>query len=257
MATKKAKPVTQRIAGPIDMDGARFPLSRGQSLDYVHAVHRLVFGDDSFFVVLYGALNVGGLIGTEYNGIAVLWENRGKVVLREHYRDSPCTTACAAQRREYARICAMDEAQFRAFVNDHPAAQHKVLVPGPRPIVRPKLGYRAGDFGPTRFATSEDKLKFRNALIRFLCNHCDRDRFTRRIYDGLYLHLGHIAHYNMAGFYAEWFEDPAARVRFLEHHAQQPVWGDWRDVDLSLKQWISGPEGQAVLERYRKEATHG
>jgi hypothetical protein len=257
MATKKAKPVTQRIAGPIDTDGARFPLSRGQSLDYVHAVHRLVFGDESFFVVHYGALNVGGLIGTEHNGIAVLWENKGKVVLMNHCRAGASVTAGIFQRDEYRRICAMDEGQFRAFINENPRADCKVLVPSPKPIVRPRLGYRAGDFGPTQFATSEDKLKFRNALIRFLCNHCDRDRFTRRIYDGLHLHLGHIAHYNLAGFYAEWFEGPAARVRFLEHHAREPVWGDWRDVDLSLKQWISGPEGQAVLEHYRKEATHG
>jgi hypothetical protein len=256
MSRKKTAAVTQRIAGPVDMGGStRFPLSRSMSLDYVHAVHRLVFGRESFFVIYYGALNVGGLIGTEHNGIAVCWENRGKVVLTNHCRAGASVAAGFDQRAEYRRICAMDEAQFKAFINENPAAECKILVPKPRPIIRPALDYLTVDFGPTWFASLEDKAQFFTALLRFLCNHCDRDRFTKRIYEGLHLHLGHIAHYSLSGFYSEWFADAASRVRFLEHHAKYPVYGGWSDVAQSLKQWISGPEGQTVLDHYRKEAT--
>jgi hypothetical protein len=229
-------------------------LTSSTSLDRVQSIHRLVFGDDSFFVILYGALNVNGLIGTEYNGIAVCWENKGKVVLMDHYRDHPRAQAGESQQHEYARICVMNSTQFRTFINNHAGAQCKVLVAKPQPIIRPKLNYQAADFAPTKFNSAEDKVLFRRALIFFLCNHCDRDRFTRRIYEGLHLHLGHIAHYNMGGFYDEWFRDPAACVRFLEHHMRYEVHGDWRDVAESFKQWLLSPQGQTVLAHYRKAA---
>ena len=44
----------------------------------------LKFGNRSFRVLLYGAYNAMGLIGTEKNGIAVLDEDRRQVVLDGH-----------------------------------------------------------------------------------------------------------------------------------------------------------------------------
>jgi hypothetical protein len=252
VARKLAKdPVMQHIAGPVDLGGStRFPLSSNSSLDYVQDVTRLVFGEDSFFIVLYGALNVGGLIGTEHNGIAVLWENQGKVVLIGYCRDNSYMRASAKQCAEHKRICAMTREQFRDFVNLYPGSQCKVMVAKLRAIVRPKLGYTAAGFTATRFDTIMDKVLFIEALIRFLCGHCDRDKFTRRIYDGLYLHLGHIAHYNMGGFYARWFEDLVNQIEFLKYHSSEQIFGDWRDVAEALKKWIAGPEGQTVLAHY-------
>ena len=254
MARKREKKdVTQRNAGPVDLGGLeRFPLSRNQSLEYVKGVHRLVFGDDSFFIVLYGAYNVGGLIGTEYNGIGILWENQGKVVLTNHGCEGPRMGDVGDnQRREYARICAMNMVQFRTFINDNPDARHRVLVTNSKAIIKPKLDYKVTDFEATQFATATDKVLFLKALIRFICNHCDRARFTRRVYDGLYQHLGHIAHYNMGGFYDHWFEDLEDQVKFLEHHSSEQVFGDWRDVAEAFKVWIVSLEGAAVLTYYR------
>jgi hypothetical protein len=38
-----------------------------------------------------------------------------------------------------------------------------------------------------------------------------RKLWTKQLYDTLHLHLfHHIAHFNQAGFYAEWFETPGA-----------------------------------------------
>jgi hypothetical protein len=252
MPRKLAKdPVTQRIAGPVDLGGnVRFPLGGNLALDYCQDVYRLVFGNESFFVVLYGALNVGGLIGTENNGIAILWENQGKVVLTGHFQDHSYMKASDKQRAEFKRICNMDATQFRNFVKLHPGLQFKVLTAKPKAIVRPKLGYTAAGFTATKFDTIMDKVLFIEALIRFLCNHCDRDRFTRRVYEGLHLHLGHIAHYNMAGFYDNWFEDLVDQIKFLKYHSSEQVFGDWRDVAEALKKWIAGPEGQTVLAHY-------
>jgi hypothetical protein len=250
MATKHA--VTPRIAGPVDIGGSRFPLSRSQALAYVQGVHRLVFGDESFLVILYGALDAYGLIGTEHNGIAVLWEDRGKVALLGHGRDGSYQVASDRQRREYATICGMDLARFRAFVNDHPGLLCPILVAKPRAILRP-AGFRPGDFAATEFHTAADKAKFLATLVRFLCNHCDEDRFDRRLYNGLHTHLGHIAHYDRGGFHAEWFRDAEARIRFLAHHATRDLYGDWGDVGRALRDWIGGPEGRQVLDHYRTE----
>jgi hypothetical protein len=175
------------------------------------------------------------------------------VVLLHHQRSQSRKSAGSQQLSEYKRICAMDAGQFRLFINNHDAAEHKVLTPKPKPIVRPKLGHQAADFGPTQFNSAEDKLLFRNELIKFLCNHCDKDRFTRRLYDGLHQYMGHIAHYNLAGFYEEWFASVASRIKFMERHAIDTVYGSWRDVDQSFKQWLAGPEGQKVLAYYRGE----
>jgi hypothetical protein len=252
MPKKVKAAVTPRNAGPVDMEAIpSFPLTSNQSLDYVRAVHRHVFGNDSFLVVLYGALNVGGLIGTEHNGIAVLWENRGKVVLLGHYRDRSYMQPSNSQRQEYARICVLKATQFRSFINSHPFAQCQVMVARPQPIVRPKLRFRAADFTATPFHSARSKVAFLKALIQFLCDHCDQDQFSRQLYDGLSQHLGHIAHYNRDGFYAEWFVDPAARIRFLEYHTRVQLWGDWSDVRKALQQWIEGPEGQAVSGHWR------
>ena len=57
----------------------------------------------------------------------------------------------------------------------------------------------------------------------------------------------------MDGFYDHWFEDLPDRIKFLEHHAREQVFGDWHDVAEAFKAWIVGPEGQAVLDRYRHE----
>lgn len=242
-------------AGPVDIGGNRFPLSRDMSLDYVHGVHRLVFGTSSFLVILYGAQNACGLVATEHNGIAVLWEDKGKVVLLDHARDSSYMQPGGRQRAEFARICGLDATGFKAFINGHPGAACQVLVEKPGPILRPRPPWKAEEFTGDRWTSPEDKVKFLEALIKFLCHHCDRDRFTRRVYDGLHQRLNHIAHYNMAGFYDEWFADLPSRIRFLFHHSAGTTGpsGSWHDVDVALKGWILGPEGQAVLRYYQEQ----
>jgi hypothetical protein len=220
-------------------------------------MHRLMFDEDSFVIVLHGAFNAFGLIGPEHNGISIVCENNSREVIMTHHRaPSGGGKVTDDQRREYERICGMNQDEFKEFVNSHPKVQYKIMLPKLRPIVKPKLGFQSADFAATKFATATDKRLFIEDLIQFFCNHCERDQFTRRIYDGLYLHLGHIAHYNLHQFYNTWFEEPVMRVQFLEHHEKYPVPGDWRDVADAFQAWIMGKEGQAVLKHYRKEAGH-
>jgi hypothetical protein len=243
-----------RDPGPVKIDGSRFPLGGGLALDYVYEVHRLVYDQESFLVILYGAQNAMGLIATEHNGIAILWETQGRAVLLDHACDGSYMQASPQQRAEYARICGLGEADFRAFVNSHPRAGRKVLVAKPAPILRPKLNWKVEDFQGDQWTSAEDKLKFLLALVRFLCNHCPESGFTWRIYEGLHQHLGHIAHYNRAGFYAEWFETLKDRIRFFKHWAKPDGYsGSWADVNRALRAWVLSDEGRKVGQYYRDQ----
>jgi hypothetical protein len=72
----------------------------------------------TFRVILYGAFNAMGLIGTESNGIAVLDDTSRFVVLDEHCKGpAGCYGHTEAQAAEYTRIMGLDWEDFRAFVN--------------------------------------------------------------------------------------------------------------------------------------------
>lgn len=75
-------------------------------------------GERCFRVILYGAYNARGLIGPEFNGIAVLDEDQKAVVVDNIAKqDSGYFGPSPDQRAEFARLCAMKWPALRAFVN--------------------------------------------------------------------------------------------------------------------------------------------
>jgi hypothetical protein len=54
--------------------------------------------------------------------------------------------------------------------------------------------------------------------------------------------FGHIAHYNRAQFYEEWFSSRAGQVRFLKHTLRFPCYGDpeytFSDVERAIQREI-------------------
>jgi len=61
--------------------------------------------------------------------------------------------------------------------------------------------------------------------------------------------FGHIAHYDRGGFYAEWFEDLAARIRWLEYIGRGGMFGEmgwgmgsaahtYSDVEQAISEWL-------------------
>lgn len=94
---------------------------------YTRGDHRR---DDGYRIVLYGAYNAMGLIGTEYNGIAVLDDNRMKV-----WCDNIC---CAqgwysanqepskAQQLVFENMKKMGTEEFVAFVNAQDRCRYHV-----------------------------------------------------------------------------------------------------------------------------------
>ncbi|EQD78106.1 hypothetical protein B1A_02423, partial [mine drainage metagenome] len=78
------------------------------------------------------------------------------------------------------------------------------------------MKFEAERFTATKFDSAEDKAKGLGALVSFIQAGFPESKFTRRVYDVLYLHiLGHIAHYNQAGFYAKWFASPELQFKWL------------------------------------------
>lgn len=99
--------------------------------------------------------------------------------------------------------------------------------------------HTADEFTATKFSTAEDKAKAVNALLVFVDSGFQESKFTKRVYEALYIHMfGHIAHYNKVGFYDEWFATDEDRQRWMEYAARGGAYGfatsssyDWADAE--------------------------
>jgi hypothetical protein len=84
-------------------------------------------GGRKFRLVLYGAYNAFGLIGSECNGIAVLDEDRKEVVLDEEAKiPSGYYGPSESQKKRFKEIRTMTWEDFRAWVNAHPRRRHEI-----------------------------------------------------------------------------------------------------------------------------------
>lgn len=89
----------------------------------------LKFGNRTFRVILYGAYNAMGLIGTEKNGIAVLDEDNKQVVLDGHCpQETGAYGPSDSQMVEWRRICRMGDGEFVEFCNSHPMLRDPVSL---------------------------------------------------------------------------------------------------------------------------------
>jgi len=107
------------------------------------------------------------------------------------------------------------------------------------------------DFTATKFSTASDKAEFGNALLRFVDSAWEPALFTKSLYNRLSMCFGHIAHYNRAQFYEEWFSSLTAQVRFLKHTLRFPCYGDpeytFSEVEKAIQREI---ENSNYLARY-------
>ena len=65
------------------------------------------------------------------------------------------------------------------------------------------------------FMTARDKELTLKAWKTFVKHGFKFEHFTDRLYKHLILHCSFIAHFNRAGFYATYFRDPEATIKFL------------------------------------------
>ncbi len=71
-------------------------------------------------------------------------------------------------------------------------------------------------FTDAEFMTARKKELVLRNWQRLLQHGLKRDHFTKRLYEHLHLHCGFIAHYNIHGFYDEYFQSGADTERFFD-----------------------------------------
>jgi hypothetical protein len=118
--------------------------------------------------------------------------------------------------------------------------------------------FRLEDFIPTKWSSAEEKAKIANKLTRFILGGFQRSAFTKDIYQQLSNMFGHIAHYDINGFYETWFADVKSCKEWLEHVTDNWLSGmgdprfTWSDVENVLLQWIKEQHLAEQLENLHR-----
>jgi hypothetical protein len=107
--------------------------------------------------------------------------------------------------------------------------------------------FQASNFTATQWNTAEDKARMADKLTKFILNGFQQGSFTKEMYKRLSTMFGHIAEYNIHGFYTVWFDDDAACLKWAENAMRggvlgfvvgDPAW-TWSDVERALQKWLS------------------
>lgn len=87
------------------------------------------------------------------------------------------------------------------------------------------------EFTDTKFMTTDDKIRVAKQFKVFVEGGFKREDFTERLYEFLHVNAGFIAHYNIDGFYATYFNgDENDLNRFISHIINQSMWGEYKDI---------------------------
>lgn len=88
---------------------------------------------DRLLLGIAGAYSAFGLIGSECNGIFLLNETQGTVVLDEHAKvDSGFYGAAPSQLEEYRRLLLLSPDDFLQWARQHPRCRERSFLPAPR-----------------------------------------------------------------------------------------------------------------------------
>ena len=97
-------------------------------------------------------------------------------------------------------------------------------------------------FVPTKWNSAADKARFANHFVRFVESGFRRTLFHKWFYVRLSMTFGHIAHYDINGFFAHFFETPEDRLMFVEQCIRHACYGDptwtYSDVEKELRKWL-------------------
>jgi len=102
--------------------------------------------------------------------------------------------------------------------------------------------FSADKFSPTTWEPANKKAHFAKTFIRFVEADFPRRQFTKAFYRRLSLTFGHIANFNVFGFYDTFFTNTESKVRFLRQTLQWPAYGDpsftYSDAEKALQSWL-------------------
>ena len=84
----------------------------------------------------------------------------------------------------------------------------------------------AAAFTPMKFTPADTKAWFANHFLRFVSSDFPKHQFTLRFYRQVMHTFGHIAHYDAAGYWAEFFTSTTGKIDFIEQAVHHPCYGD-------------------------------
>jgi hypothetical protein len=108
----------------------------------------------------------------------------------------------------------------------------------------------------TTFMSATEKDLVLRQWEQFLKSGLAREKFTKTLYHHLIQHCSFIAHYNIDGFYAEYFTRGCAKVRFLAQFDDAGGIKTPKSAELGMDFWYTKPEyhdiNSAMCEVARK-----
>lgn len=112
--------------------------------------------------------------------------------------------------------------------------------------------FTASQFTATKFSTAAEKADIMNKLAAFAEGGFKRPQFTKALYSRLSNMFMHIAHYDINGFYDEWFADETSRLNWLYYIKENGgMCGSpehtWVDAERAFLEWLKEPAGNRVM----------
>ncbi len=105
-----------------------------------------------------------------------------------------------------------------------------------------EIRFPADRFVATAHSPATAKARFANHYVSFVAGGFDHALFQPWFYRRLSMTFGHIAHYNLDGFYGTWFERTIDRHGFVRQALRWRCPGDPAythcDVEAALQQWL-------------------
>jgi len=92
---------------------------------------------------------------------------------------------------------------------------------------------------PTKYMSEEKKNAVLKDWQRFIRSDFDRKYFTKKLYDHLHLHCSFIAHFDIHGFYATYFDNPERTMKFLKQFDKD--YG-YKSIEYGTAHWFTGED---------------
>src|SRR5574344_217908 len=84
------------------------------------------------------------------------------------------------------------------------------------------LKAKAYEFEDVQYMTASEKTKIYKAFVSFLNNHFKESNFKKNLYEHFHTHCGFIAHYNIKGFYSEYFNTASKFQKIAFNYSSNP-----------------------------------
>jgi len=92
---------------------------------------------------------------------------------------------------------------------------------------------------PAKFMSAEEKKEVLTEWQSFIKSDFDGKYFTKRLHEHLHLHCSFIAHFNLHGFYATYFDKPERTMKFLRQFDKD--YG-YKSVEYGTTYWFTSDD---------------